>query len=297
MTILALSGVRRSYGRTEALLGVDLVVEQPQVIGLLGRNGAGKSTLLRLIPPLIHAHAGEVRVFGLDPWTHQEEVKRRLGYLGDDDMAPPMLRGQDLLDLCAALQPRWDATLVRRFVDRFALDLRKPMTALSKGQRRQLGLLAAIGHRPELLILDEPAGNLDPVVRRELLGAVIELLADTGSTVLLATHLLRDIERLADRVVILHQGRVLVDETLSALRERTCTVEFAADMQASERLATTATCLASAWVTGKVRAVLRCAPAQARATLASALGSALPDVDAQGLALEDLFVQLTGGAS
>jgi ABC-2 type transport system ATP-binding protein len=294
--ILELSNVRRRYrGGVDALDGIDLRVDRPQVIGLLGRNGAGKSTLLRMIPPLIHPNSGEVRVFGLDPWEHQVETKRRVGYLADEDFAPPGLRGRDLLDLCARVHARWDAALIARFVERFQLNLGMPLAALSKGQRRQVGLLAAIGHRPELLLLDEPAGNLDPVVRRELLGAVVELLAESGTTVILATHLFADIERLAERVVILHRGRVLIDDQLERLREQACVVELPADAAVRERLERSPLCLRVRGQAGTLRAALRCAPDRASDRLREDVGAAAPTA-VQGVTLEELFIEATGDA-
>lgn len=108
-------GVWRMYGRVAALRGVDLRIDEPCVYGLVGRNGSGKTTLLRMVPCLLHPTRGTVRVFGLDPWEHQDEVKRRIGYLGEEDAWPPLFRARDVLDAYAALQPRWDAELEHRF--------------------------------------------------------------------------------------------------------------------------------------------------------------------------------------
>ncbi|MBA3707948.1 MAG: ABC transporter ATP-binding protein [Planctomycetes bacterium] len=291
MTILELDRVTRRYRRTEALNQVSLRIDQPQVVGLLGRNGAGKSTLLRLIPPLIGADSGTVRVFGNDPWSHQEANKLRLGYLADTDIHPPGLRAQDLFDLCASVYPTWDPALVDRFADRFEVQRRKPLGQLSKGQQRQVGLLCAVGHRPELLVLDEPAGGLDPVARRDFLSVVIEVLADSGGTVLFASHLFADIERLAERIVILDRGRVILDDPLDAVRSQSCRVEVSGDDALLARLRAWTPCVHAASASGRITASLRLAPDDARTRLASELGATVDE--AQAVGLEDFFIALT----
>ena len=297
--ILDIAHVTRRYaaGGPEALREVSLRIAEPQVVGLVGRNGAGKSTLLRMIPPLIHPTRGRVEVFGLDPWAHQEANKLRIGYLADSDVHPANIRGKDLLDLCAAVYPTWDAALVERFVKRFELNLRMPLRSLSKGQQRQVGLLSAVGHRPELLILDEPASGLDPVARRELLNVVIELLGDTGATVLFATHLFADVERLAERIVIMDRGRIIADRPLDELKSATCRVELPAAAAPVERMRAWDGCIRVDTVDDRTAAVLLCSPAQARERLVAAFGPAAAPTDVQPISLEDLFVAWTGSAA
>ncbi|MBA2480056.1 MAG: ABC transporter ATP-binding protein [Planctomycetes bacterium] len=292
MSIIAFTGVTRSYGASEALRGVDLVIDRPQVVGLLGRNGAGKSTLLRMIPPLIHATRGSVRVFDNDPWKYQETNKLRLGYLSDSDVHPLGLRIEDLFQLCSEVYPTWDQALVDRFAGRFGLTKQRVLALLSKGQQRQVGLLCAVGHRPELLVLDEPAGGLDPVARRDFLSVVIEVLADSGGTVLFASHLFGDVERLADRIVILHQGRVLVDEPSERLQADACRIEMPWSETTSERLSAWKACARVERTGERLVGTLRVAPADASAGVAAEIGSAPTEVQAIGL--EDLFIALTG---
>ena len=197
------------------------------MVALLGRNGAGKSTLLNMFPAYLKPATGTVRVFGLEPFAGEEQILPRMGFLNEEDRYPGSLRAIDLLDAYRESFPTWDQDLVDSLIAQFQLDVRgKRLKQLSKGQRRQVGLLCAVGHRPELLVLDEPAGGLDPVVRRDFLAVVIDLLADSGSTVLLSSHQFADVERLADRVCIMHHGQLLADTSLTDLSDNACQVDL-----------------------------------------------------------------------
>jgi ABC-2 type transport system ATP-binding protein len=224
MSVVSFKNVKRAFGRSWALRGVDLQIEEGSALGLVGRNGAGKTTLLRMIPALLHATEGEVRVFGMDPWEHQDEVKAQLGYLSESDDYPPRVKARDLLDLCADVYPAWDAAMAARLVAEFELDPNKRMGALSTGQQRQVGLICATCHHPRLLVLDEPAGSLDPVVRREFLQMVVELLLEAGSSIIFSSHQFADVERLAGRVAILHHGEIIADRPLEGYRRDSCRI-------------------------------------------------------------------------
>lgn len=291
MSILAFDNVTRTYPGVEAVRGVSLRIDTPQVVGLIGRNGAGKSTLLRMIPPLIHATTGTVSVFDRDPWIFQIENKLRLGYLSDQNMFPRSARPQDVLDLCASIYPTWDKDLVERIIVRFMLPIDRPVHTLSKGQQQQVGLLAAIGHRPELLVLDEPAGGLDAVARRELLTVVIELLADSGSTVLFASHIFSDIERLANRVILVDRGSVLLDRPTDALAQSMCRIEFAPGAVSIPDLRRWDLTISVDASPQRICADLRCSPTEAAERCQATLGVKPADVAALGL--EDQFISLT----
>lgn len=289
MSIVTLQGVERRFGRTRALDGVDLLIDTPQVVGLVGRNGAGKSTLLRLLPPLLPASAGQVRVFDRDPWTDEEAIRTRLGYVSDQDRFPPYLRADDIFDLCQDCYPSWDPALVERFTSRFALDRRRRLSQLSKGQQRQIALLAGIGHRPELLILDEPAGGLDPVARRELLQVLVELLAEAGSTVLFASHQFGDVNRLAERLVIVHQGRILRDGDLHGLLGGYCR----ALVPTTSRPPAVPWCLGDNRRIDGLELLLECPMSEAVERL-QGVDAAIEVLTIEPIGLEDLFIALTG---
>ncbi len=297
MTILEFHNVYRNYGSTEALRGVNLTIDAPGVYALIGRNGAGKSTLLRMIPCLLHPDRGSVRVFGVDPWLHQEEVKGRMGYLSENDAYPSHLKVRDLLDVNAECRPTWDGAMARTLLARFEIDTGRRLSALSKGQLRLVGLLCAVCHRPELLVMDEPASGLDAVVHREFLQVVIELLASAGGTVLLSTHFFADVERLAEHVIILHKGQVLARDSVENFKAHTsriaCRAEGAEAVAATcNALAALPECVRAAHADGGVTATLRLAPEEARERtrqLGLAVEQAVP------VTLEDLFVEWTGG--
>jgi len=207
MSIVEFREVHRGYTRgVDILNGLTLGVEAGQVVGLLGRNGAGKTTLLRLAMGMLAPQSGQVRVFDLDPRRQAVEVKQRIGYVSEEQILPPFLRVGQVIDLHRGLFPTWDPALAGRLIERFDISARAKIKTLSKGQARQVALLCAVAHRPELLLLDEPAGGLDPAARREFLETSIQLLNEEGTTILFSSHHMTDVERLADRIVMIDDG-------------------------------------------------------------------------------------------
>jgi ABC-2 type transport system ATP-binding protein len=186
------------------------------VVGLVGANGAGKSTLMRLLPGLDTRTSGSVKVLGRDPETDPVGVRTRMGWMSDD-MPVFDLRIDRLLTRLSALYPTWDLDLVRRLVDQLGLDLRKLPSDLSKGEGTRLRLVLALAFRPDVVVLDEPATGLDVAGRRALLAAVLDVSQDPQRTVLISSHALSDVERIADRLVVLHRGSVLHEGVTDSL--------------------------------------------------------------------------------
>lgn len=214
--ILEFEGVERSFKRgTPVLDGVTFAVQPGEVVGLLGRNGAGKTTLIRTTLDLIQPQAGAVRVFGISPAKDPVAIKRRLGYAAQDHGLPEGLKVTDLLALCRYLYPQWDGYLERHLLDQFELDASSEIGKLSQGQKQQASLLCAVCHRPELLLLDEPAAGLDPVARRDFIAALTQLMNREGTTILFSSHNSPDVTRIANRVVMLDGGKVRVDSELA----------------------------------------------------------------------------------
>ncbi len=220
MTVMNFDNVIRAYERGHNVLdGVSFEVNQGDVVGLLGRNGAGKTTLVRLAMGMIAPQHGDIRLFDQDPRKNPVAIKRRVGYVSEDQILPGFLTIGQVVDLHRTLFSDWDDLMAEGFLSRYQLDPSKKIKTLSKGQARQVALLCAVCHKPELLILDEPAGGLDPAARRDFLETSIQLLNEAGSTILFSSHHMSDVERMADRVVMLHDGKVLIDDTLDDLRE------------------------------------------------------------------------------
>jgi ABC-2 type transport system ATP-binding protein len=218
--VLSLEGVAVRYGRTAVAEDVSLRVERGTVFALLGRNGVGKSSLVRCILGQQRPSAGTVRLFGGDPWATRTSAMARVGVVPEEPDAPPGMSADALLRLCRKLAPRWDGVRVAARLEKAGVPRNVPFGKLSKGQKSAVMLALALGHGPELLVLDDPTLGLDAVARRDLYDEIIGELADRGTTVLVTSHDLDGMERLADHVALLKDGRPLVNEPLEDLKGR-----------------------------------------------------------------------------
>ncbi len=227
-SMISVQRLSRQFDGRMALNDVSLTVPRGGVFGLIGGNGAGKTTLIRHILGMLKAHAGSVRVFGHDPVADPVAVLGRIGYLSEDRDLPNWMKVRELMRYTEAFYPTWDTGYAEELLRDFDLDPKARVKSLSRGQRARAGLLIALAHRPELLILDEPSSGLDPVVRRDILGSIIRTIADEGRTVFFSSHLLDEVERVADRVAIIHQGKILLTSTMDHIREshRRMTLRF-----------------------------------------------------------------------
>ncbi len=218
-TIIDIQSLSRKFDDKVALDDLSLAVPRGGVFGLIGGNGAGKTTLIRHILGMLKAQTGSVRVFSLDPVKDPVGVLGRIGYLSEDRDLPDWMRIHQLIRYTQAFYPRWDQAYADELLEAFELDPKASIRSLSRGQRARAGLLIALAHRPELLVLDEPSSGLDPVVRRDILGSIIRTIADDGRTVFFSSHLLDDVERVADRVAIIHNGQVLMSESMDDIKQ------------------------------------------------------------------------------
>jgi ABC-2 type transport system ATP-binding protein len=245
---------------------------------------------------MIRQQAGSVSVFGMDPWKQPVEIKRRLGYVSEDQVLPENFRVGDVIEYHKALFPTWDSELETQLAGRFGMQPGVKVKTLSKGQARQVALLCAVAHRPELLLLDEPAGGLDPSARRDFLETAIHLLSDAGTTILFSSHHMQDVERVAGRVVLLDGGKAAIDCDLDALREEYCLAVVPRTAEVSpEQVAGLEGCLRVRRRPGALHAVFRSETDAVRARLRQELG--VEDAVATRAPLEDLFVELVGGES
>ena len=227
--VIAVSQLTRRFGSRTALASVSLSVPVGAVYGLVGANGAGKTTLIKHILGLLRAESGSVRVFGLDPVADPVGVLSRIGYLSEDPDLPGWMRVEELIRYSRAFYPAWDDAYAEELRQTFGLDPAPKIRTLSKGQKARLGLLIALAYRPELLVLDEPSSGLDPIVRRDILGAILRTIADEGRTVLFSSHLLEEVEQVADHVTMISKGTIALSAPLNVIKQshRCLTVRFA----------------------------------------------------------------------
>ena len=218
--VVEIRNLSRRFGAADALSGVTLSIPRGAVFGLVGVNGAGKTTLIKHVMGLLRPQSGSVSVFGLEPVSNPAEVLSRVGYLSEANDLPEWMRVDELIHFTRAFYPNWDEDYAQSLRQSFELDPHKVVQSLSKGQRARLGLLLALSYRAELLILDEPSSGLDPLVRRDILRAIIKTIADEGRTVLFSSHLLEEVERVADHIAIIDGGRIIQNDELESLKSR-----------------------------------------------------------------------------
>ena len=233
-TVIQTAELHKHYGRVHALDGLDLEVARGEIHGFLGPNGAGKSTTLRVLLGLARATSGTARVFGKDPWSDAVELHRRVASIPGDVSIWPNLSGGEAIDLISRLRggtgdPAAYRSRKKELCETFDFDPTKKGRAYSKGNRQKVALIAALATEAELYLLDEPTSGLDPLMEA-VFTREVRALADRGATVLLSSHILSEVEQLADRVSIIRSGRIVDGGTLASLRHLTRTeISFAAD--------------------------------------------------------------------
>ncbi|MEV4016208.1 ABC transporter ATP-binding protein [Nonomuraea angiospora] len=223
---IAISGLVKAYGPARALDGLDLTVNPGEVHGYLGPNGAGKSTTIRILLGLIRATSGSARLLGGDPWADAVALHRRLAYVPGDVELWPNLTGGEAIDVLGRLRGGLDDRRRNELIERFELDPKKKARTYSKGNRQKVALVAALSAEVDLLILDEPTSGLDPLMEAVFQQVVAEAKA-AGRTILLSSHILAQVETLADRITIIRDGKVVESGTLAQLRHLTRTTVVA----------------------------------------------------------------------
>lgn len=209
----------KSFARKQVLNDVSFSVAAGDVIGVLGKNGAGKTTLLELMLGFTPATSGSVRVFGSDSFDMPAAAKARVGFVPQQDELIGQLTAKDQVRVIASFYSSWDDRLIERLTREWELDLAERVKNMSVGQRQKLSILLALGHRPDLLVLDEPVASLDPIARRRFLEQIVEVAADGQRSVVLSSHIVSDIERLANKIWILKEGRLFWQGDLDSLKE------------------------------------------------------------------------------
>ena len=212
--------VTKAFPFCRVLHDVDLTIPRGAIVGLLGTNGSGKSTLIKCLLGLLKIDAGTARVLGEDPWKLTADAKSRLGYVPQDIQLYPWLNVDQMIRYTGSYFPTWDQQRCFSLMQSWQLDALQLVKNLSGGQLQRLALILAMGHRPELLILDEPAAALDPVGRRSFLRSLLEMNEEGKQTVLFSTHITSDLERVATHVAFLHEGKIQFFGELEELKDR-----------------------------------------------------------------------------
>src|ERR1700754_1566587 len=215
---IEMQAVYKSFRSTDVLRGMTLTVERGKTFAFLGRNAAGKTTTIRMLLGLLQRDDGAIRVMGIDPGAEPLKLRERVGYLAEDQTMYGWMRVEEIVRFVAPFYPTWDHALAARYLRDFELPLRTRIKHLSKGQNVRLGLVLALAHRPELVILDDPALGLDPIMRKQFNRDLITHLQGEGRTIFYSSHLLYEVEPVADEVAILDQGKIIRQSETEALR-------------------------------------------------------------------------------
>jgi ABC-2 type transport system ATP-binding protein len=278
----------KAFNRRPVLRDVSFEVNPGDVVGVLGKNGAGKTTLLELVLGFTPASHGRIEVFGHESYRLPGAVKARVGFVPQQDELVNQLTAGDQLKLIRSFYKTWDDALIARLVALWDIDLRERVKNMSVGQRQKLSILLALGHRPDLLILDEPVASLDPLARRHFLEQIVEIAADGNRSVVFSSHIVSDIERLANRIWILKDGRLHWAGDFDDLRESVVRVHLRGT-RALQSAAQIPNALAADLTQTHAAAIVHGWSPELEAKLV-ALTGATPEVE--GLTLEDIFLAM-----
>jgi ABC-2 type transport system ATP-binding protein len=227
--VIKAENINRYFGIGNLVLdNFTINVPRGGVYGFLGRNGAGKTTAIKIIAGLLKPDFGTVNVLGKNPFEFTPEDRQRVGYMSEKQILPANYKVKALIDFCAPFYPEWNRELVKSLIERFRIHPGRKIKDLSQGTQRQVAFILALAQRPELLILDEPASTLDVVARREFLDEILNLIrdADGETTVFISSHILSDIERIADHIGIIANGQLVISEPLDDLAESVKKIRF-----------------------------------------------------------------------
>lgn len=279
----------KRYGRKEVVSGLNLQVPRGSVFAFLGRNGAGKTTTVRMLLNLLDRTSGEVSILGLDPARHDTEIKRRVGYVAEGQRMYDWMTVAQIAWFCSGFYPTWDNAYTSDLMKQMGLNPSDKLRNLSRGTQAKVALLLAMAHRPELLVLDEPTAGLDVVVRRDFLEGVIDLIQQEGRTVFFSSHLVHEVERVADWVGIIDGGRMIacqpMDDLKSSVKRINMVFEDTAPSVKLDGMISTET------AGRQVRVTVR---QFSDAVLEKAKGYNPRSVEVEDLSLEDIFVALVG---
>lgn len=215
MNAIEIKGLVKKYDDKFQLGKLDLTIPKGVIVGLIGENGAGKTTLLKAILNIIHIDSGTIKINGED--NKKEEKKENIGVVLDNMFFPEILTAKDIELAMRGIAKNWDTELYYNYLKEFSLPVDKPLKALSKGMRKKLEIATALSHHPDILILDEATSGLDPVIRNEILDIFLNFIQDENHTIILSTHITSDLEHVADKIVFIDQGKIVLDKARDEL--------------------------------------------------------------------------------
>ena len=210
MNAIEITGLVKKYDDKFQLGKLDLTIPKGVIVGLIGENGAGKTTLLKAILNIVQTDKGTIKINGRD--NHEEKTKENIGVVLDNMFFPEILNAKDIELVMKGIAKNWDTELYYNYLKEFSLPIDKPLKALSKGMRKKLEIATALSHHPDILILDEATSGLDPVIRNEILDIFLKFIQDENHTIILSTHITSDLEHIADKIVFLDQGKIVLDQ-------------------------------------------------------------------------------------
>ena len=203
----------KNYGDKFTLGEINLDIPSGIIIGLIGENGAGKTTLIKSILNIIRSDKGNIKIFEKDIKINESEIKENIGVVLDNMFFPELLMPKDINSIMKDIYKNWDEQLFNKYLSEFKLKNNQSIKSMSKGMRKKLEIATALSHHPKLLILDEPTSGLDPVVRNEVLDIFLDFIQDEEHTILLSTHITSDLEHIADKIIFINQGKVVLDQS------------------------------------------------------------------------------------
>jgi ABC-2 type transport system ATP-binding protein len=286
-SLITTRGLGKTIGSKTILRDVSVAVSPGTVVGIIGKNGAGKTTLLEILLGFSPASSGTAQLFGHDSFTLPAAIRGRIGFVPQQDELVNPITGRQQLALIAALQARWNHELIDRLQSAWEVPLDQTIQELSGGERQKLSILLALGHEPDVLLLDEPMASLDPVSRRQFLQEIIEIASAQSRTVLFSTHIISDLERIADQIWIVRRGTVAWAGPLDDLKESVVRLTITSRAALPATLPVTAAL--SQQVAGqRANAVVMHWSDAEHARLRQELDA---DIEVEPLSLEDIFVE------
>lgn len=287
---VSVRGVSKSFGKQQVITNLDWEIPVGAIVGLLGVNGSGKSTLIQCMLGLLRPDAGEISIAGHDVWDLPDDIKARIGYVTQQPKFFPWMKGRHLLKHVGSFYPNWNEVLLDELAENWKTPLDQNFGSLSPGQQHKLAILSALGNDPDLLILDEPVSNLDPIARREFLRSLLDHSRVEHRTILFSTHITSDLERVASHVAILVDGKIGWFDELDNLKDRVKRWRIRCERELPQNLKLDGALRVQ--VTGRTATAVMADTSEAAVAEVSQRLDA--DVSVEDLNLEDIFMELHG---